>query len=38
VEQGETQPLPVTQRALAAALGLELGEVLAVLTGDPHAR
>jgi DNA-binding XRE family transcriptional regulator len=38
LESGETQPLPATQRALAAALGLELGELLARLTGDPHAR
>lgn len=37
LEQGGSQPLPATQRALAEALGLELGELLARLSGDPHA-
>ena len=38
IEQGETLPLPATQRGLAAALGVDVGDLLARLTDDPHAR
>ena len=38
IERGETLPLPVTQEALAAALGMDLRDLTVRLTGDPHAR
>ena len=38
IERGETLPLPVSQEALAAALGMDIRDLTVRLTGDPHAR